>query len=297
MDLTRNISKYMKHAADRVKKQPGVLLEGAETEARAWVWSRHQQELTKLFDLAPCLRRDSFSEKGFALFTLLRNAMEAAAAHVRDMAHTFKSIGSIRHVGGPPTSVTVACANPSRQGCANLAGTMPNYTPLTIEGIGLHAAVHALDIDIIGLTAPRLQEDLRRLPGSRMHVHCKGGFSYGSTGLAWQQYLNSDVVVIPEIGSKRRLWHQVGVSGKGGFRACVVQLPTTADAAGDDAWCEELEGLDADLRHLAPGGCLERAMLYGDWNFQPDSLGGGKEPRRRRQAEWDRLSRIGATSF
>ena len=47
--------------------------------------------------------------------------------------------------------------------------------------------------------------------------------------------------------------------------------------------------VQALLGFLLAHQCRVRVLLVGDMNFQPDELGGGREPRRKRQNAWARL--------
>lgn len=103
--------------------------------------------------------------------------------------------------------------------------------------------------------------------------------------------MSSDIQVLSDIGSDRRLWSQIG-HGVHKLFMRVLQLPPSSAADGDVAWCAEIDALRADFRHLAGhmgSSVLSNTSLMGDWNFQPDELSGGKELRRKRQQCWEEV--------
>ena len=100
--------------------------------------------------------------------------------------------------GNSASTVTIGFANPGKNGCADFDGTV-NFAPVLMPEVGLNAVSKALGLDLIALTAPRLREDVVRLPGGLLGVHCRGGPSYASTAVAWRRHMGAEIGVLENL--------------------------------------------------------------------------------------------------
>ena len=286
---------FCTNACSKFKAESGYKLEPAEEEARAWVWAGHQEEQTRLLASQPPEDLLSSQDGTGQIRRELLVALQATRQPVLDVATRIADVAAATSLGQEQAmaagEVTLACVNPGRQGCADSSGSLC-WTPVLDKHSGLNVMVRNLGIDVAGLTAPRLREDVCRLPGD-LRAACRGRPSYASTAVAWNEQFQADVAPLEQIGGNRRFWFQLGAGSCNSLRVCVLQLPTTADVQADEDWVRELHGLSGDLEALLAGDggqVLRRVLLMGYMNLQPDELGGGREPQRKRQQCWLRLA-------
>ena len=89
------------------------------------------------------------------------------------------------------------------------------------------------------------------------------------------------------------MWVDVQLKNGETLHWVVLTMPTSASDR-DEEWLEEIEGLQEDIVALSATSRLPNKHLIlgtGDMNFQPDELGGGREPLRKRQLAWERMRR------
>ena len=180
-------------------------------------------------------------------------------------------------------------AKPGITGCSDIAGTQVRWDPLLHHNWGLQTAIGPLAFDAIGLTAPRLPSAVPSPRSLGMHIFSKGEQSYASAAVLRSINFQFISAVRSDIGSNRRLWVDVQLEGNATLHWVILTMPTSAGDR-DDEWVEELKGLAEDLTAFCTDSHHRDMPLIfgtGDMNFQPDELGGGREPCRKRQTAWE----------
>ena len=87
----------------------------------------------------------------------------------------------------------------------------------------------------------------------------------------------------------------MAIAGEIGWnlKACCIGLPPEDDLVrADSVWLKEIEGLREDLKSISADGTpsgLSSVLLVGDWNMQPNQLGGKKTRSRARDKAFTSL--------
>ncbi|CAE7805313.1 unnamed protein product [Symbiodinium necroappetens] len=166
----------------------------------------------------------------------------------------------------PEPVLRLGLANPGVQGCSDIAGSRVRWDPLINEEWGLKSAVSALALDAVGLSAPRLPDAVVAPRRLGMHIFSKGGRSYASTAVLRSERVMFTSTVRSDVGSDRRIWVDFQLGNDSVLHWVILTMPTSANDRDSD-WVAELQG---------------------DMNVQPDELGGGREPSRKRQVAWEK---------
>ena len=281
---------WLERSLHKVRNSPGIILTPDEARVRDEVWAWHLADASRLLRIYGQLDPRGTVEP--AIRVKLADWRQSLAEVLRLLNLIRASLpqpyqGTSRLGAG--ATIRIGCGNPGRLGCADFGGQRLVREPLTNPQTGVFQAMDILSLDVMGLTAPRLPSSFALPASCGYAIHAVGGPAYGSTAVIWRINTGVHVEVCVDVGGPRRLWVQVrGIGDVVWF--CVLPLPTTSTSDADDAWCAELAGLDADLSVIFSNqGRPTRTLIAGDWNMQPDDLGGKREPRRRRQAAWVRL--------
>ena len=206
--FVRTLHRYVETALGKISRDPGYTLQKPEEEARLWIWEHHRDEIARL---SACLGKVCAltSSPIHRLLVELREAVKpmnnAEEGMVSQCKKQLTAVVSEPAPASRETTVRLACANPSRLGFADAANRL-SWTPLMDPNVGLWAAVDALGIDLVALTAPRLREEVCRLPGKGWRACCRGGPSYASTAVTWPPKLQDAVAPLEHIGNASRLW-------------------------------------------------------------------------------------------
>ena len=217
-------------------------------------------------------------------------AVQVANWMLANVATTSSCEGSHNKQGD---TLRLGLANPGVQGCSDFAGSQVRWDPLLHQQWGLCGAVRSLCLDAVGLTAPRLPDHVPAPQRLGMHMSCKGGQSYASTAVLRSADFMFISAVRSDLGSNRRMWVDVQLKNGETLHWVVLTMPTSASDR-DEEWLAEIEGLQEDIVALSATSRLPNKHLIlgtGDMNFQPDELGGGREPLRKRQLAWERMCR------
>ena len=179
---------------------------------------------------------------------------------------------------------------PGVLGCCSIDGEKFLWNPLLHPQYGLQSAFTNLSIDVAGLPAARIASEVRLPKGCGWCGLFRGGSSYHSCAVVWQQSLGDGAVVErSDIGNECRLWVCVAGTTDVSLYVCTVAFPT-AGCHHDDRWIAELTGLGNDLSILCEGDSksLSHVVIQGDFNFQPPVLGGpGVSDSARRRSAWN----------
>jgi hypothetical protein len=144
---------------------------------------------------------------------------------------------------------------------------------------GILAAMENLNLHFVGLPGARLPNGFKLPEKYKLCCFAKGGPSYSSCAAVWKSGCN--FVVVPDVGSDRRLWfrYDPGLCTSCLY-VCVMYLPAGPDGAqgcDESRWFLEVQGLGSDLKTLFHSVDALKAMkvvLMGDINVQPPELGG-----------------------
>ena len=110
----------------------------------------------------------------------------------------------------------------------------------------------------------------------------KGGPSYASVSIIVQDRFRECFVLLPELGSNRRMWVEVRVSGVTQLFWLVYYLPPDPGQGADNEWHAEMSGIMADLQTLSASKPNIPVVLSGDANVQPAVLGAGPDKKLQR---------------
>lgn len=194
----------------------------------------------------------------------------------------------------PEPVLRLGLANPGVQGCSDIAGSRVRWDPLINEEWGLKSAVSALALDAVGLSAPRLPDAVVAPRRLGMHIFSKGGRSYASTAVLRSERVMFTSTVRSDVGSDRRIWVDFQLGNDSVLHWVILTMPTSANDRDSD-WVAELQGLSDDISFLLEQAESPSSLLVlgtGDMNVQPDELGGGREPSRKRQVAWEKFCRL-----
>ena len=158
------------------------------------------------------------------------------------------------------------------------------WDPLLHEQWGLKQAVGILALGAVGLSALRLPESVPAPKNLGMHISCKGGQSYASTAVLRSPGFFFISAIRSDIGGARRLWVDIQLEDCRTLHWVILTMPTSASDRNLE-WVNELGKLSDDISTLISHCPPDEDLLLlgsGGMNFQPDELGGGKEPARKR---------------
>ena len=172
----------------------------------------------------------------------------------------------------------IGIGNPSNLGFSDRSGTVDNFASLQDKRFGVIAACQYLNLDIIGLPGARVRMPKTVPLPKGFSMASKGGSAYASAAAIWSQGAGVQVRPRDDWSSGRQQWLMLEFSGEEPIKLGILQFPPAADAARDQEWSAELAKLETALELInAESGRdkLQRVLLAGDINLQPDELGGG----------------------
>lgn len=164
--------KLLRTAERRISLHPGPDLLRGEAVARLWVWHRHAQEMDALLIRSAFLQRNRLSANGSLLCDSFLSSLRACQQHVRRIQQVL-DVPKESEQADTQSSIVIGCGNPGQNGCSDIEGRTTNFASVLLPGIGVNAAVVALGIEVMALTAPRLMANVSRLPGGVPSVHCR----------------------------------------------------------------------------------------------------------------------------
>ncbi|CAE7247873.1 unnamed protein product [Symbiodinium sp. CCMP2592] len=184
----------------------------------------------------------------------------------------------------------VGLGSPSMSGCVATRGENIKWSTFTHEQTGILQAIRALDLDLIILPGARLPDNFKAPDDWCLQSFCRKGQNFDSCAIMWRKELQA-IVPLANVGGPRRLHLAIPRVNKPPLFISAVYLPPDNASHGDAAWCNELDGLDNDFRHLecefASDGNKLDVLLLGDMNIQPGLLGAGPDRRVQRERRWN----------
>ena len=182
-------------------------------------------------------------------------------------------------------TLKIGVGNPGKTGCVSIEGSSVSWSKLIGRPWSAKTAMEKLGLHILGLPAARLREDVELVGCPGWNLVCRGGPSYFSCAVMWENNGGFSFEPVSAVGSDCRIWMSFSQSGHAlGF--CVfLAMPTQASAEHETRWHLELEGLDKDLQTITSlwrARSLPHIFLAGDFNVQPACLSGQADPKPKR---------------
>lgn len=138
-----------------------------------------------------------------------------------------------------------------------------------------------LGLDLLGLPAARLHNEVDLIGNTDFHLVARGGPSYQSCAAIWRKDSHFQFDALNEVGSNCRLWISTSFHGEIIAFCAVVALPPQGGAEKESLWHEELKGLcrDIALLKLSCTNCRVPPcfLVAGEFNVQPSRLAGAKD--------------------
>jgi hypothetical protein len=191
-----------------------------------------------------------------------------------------------RQSGGVASDMTlrIGCINPHRNGLLNINGTAFCWKRLTHPVTGLLHTPKEFGFSGLGLPACRVLEDFELPVTLGAHFATTGGPSYDSVGLLRKLDTCLDSEIIYDLSSKHVLLTR--------FADVIVAffaLPTPSGSKSDTLWAQALSDGAAAASSAAAHHATEKIAWMGDFNFEPESVSGVRDPSRLRNSAWNTL--------
>ena len=289
MSLQEAITDAVSRALQHISRARRQQLEPSAQAILRWSWGNLIREGHRLLQESGFVCR-RVGRAGSPAITALADTIHGCIRTVADFAARVAPPARARGEGKEKgrTEIKIGVANPSNLGCTHGRGGGINWAPLVGQS-GAVPTMQKLRLDLLGLPGARIPTGLAAPSLAPWRLTSRGGSAFGSCAAVWPR-TNRHIAEIPELGSSRRIWLHGRMCSRGEMHIGFVSLPaSTADS--DREWLVEIEGLSHDLaiiRDKSRGLGLRNTIIMGDFNMQPDELGGGREPRRKRQAAWER---------
>ena len=144
-------------------------------------------------------------------------------------------------------TLRLGCGSPGRTGCMNVQGTSVLFHQMFASETSILSAMRSLDLHAVGLPGARLGHDFVLPRSTKCFMLSKGGPSYASVSIIVQDRFRECFVLLPELGSNRRMWVEVRVSGVTQLFWLVYYLPPDPGQGADSEWHAEMSGIMADF--------------------------------------------------
>ena len=263
-------------------------LAGDAGEARRHLWSRLVDSNSQLCDQATRIMNRPLPTQLRTMLTNIRTHLVGITSALVEHLQCLNNAHKLPAVPEATGKIRLACGCPGVIGCTDISGKLLRLDPIINERTGVIKTMKSLHIDIIGLTGARLPPGWAPPISEGLSSECRwsGGTSFASVAAIWKTSL--PVRTIPNLGTNRLLWLEVGENNSDKLRICFVYLPPS----NDDDWLASLTDLERDLTTILDGQSnanLARVILMGDFNYEPRELDGETKRSSRRRRAWSKF--------